>query len=816
MTHSKPGSLWPAARGAAAVAALAALMATPACLDRPIEPVEPRTTATFQERLTQSSVDKIDLVLMIDNSGSMADKQQILEVAVPDLVEQLLNPKCVDHGGKPTATQPAKPTDECPAGAKREFNAVLDVHVGVLTSSLGGHGSDICNPNDEPSNDDHGRFVTRVSTKSSEVVPTWSDKGFLVWDPKAGLPKPEPSHTPPGLTDAKAFEDALGKIVAGTGEAGCGFENQLEAWYRFSVEPDPYESIAVENNHAVLKGTDQKLLQQRRDFLRPDSLFAIIMLSDENDCSLRDGGQSFFAYQYYRPGTNPPKRYYLPKPRAACATDPNSPCCVSCGQDAVKGCDTSHDACDVKPMDGLADSLNPEDDDIALRCFDQKHRFGIDFLYPVQRYTDGLTHRTVPDRFGNLVPNPLFSDLVPTDPNSNIRDASLVFLAGIVGVPWQDIARRNAGADGKPGTADDKPDLVAGLDADGNSAGGFQSGDELANNETWRVILGDPSCDFTNPACRPTDPLMLESVAPRGGKNPITGDAVAPPQAGDGPNPINGHEWTISSKNDLQYACIFDLVDPTSGKAAPVDCKPGDPNCDCKAGNTANNPLCNGSLQVRAKAYPSRRELQALQSIGDQGIVASICPAQLTDAKRADFGYRPAVGAIIERLKKALTGQCLPRTLTPKQSGQVECFILEARSAADPAACQQACSGAARKGPLPDTDPAVKQAKQDKIFAAARWNCFCEIRQTLGAQGSDGRPMDLVACQDAPPDADVVQNEAGKDVDGWCYIDATTVPATGNRDVVKDCPPSERRKIRFVGKGKGVEGATLFITCSGE
>ncbi len=53
------------------------------CLDRPIEPVEPRTTSTIVERLTQSAVDKIDLLLVIDNSRSMADKQEILKLAVP-------------------------------------------------------------------------------------------------------------------------------------------------------------------------------------------------------------------------------------------------------------------------------------------------------------------------------------------------------------------------------------------------------------------------------------------------------------------------------------------------------------------------------------------------------------------------------------------------------------------------------------------------------------------------------------------------------------------------------------------------------------
>ncbi len=821
MTTSKKG-FWRALRSiGAATAVLTGFAALPAgCLNRPIEPVEPRTTSTIVERLTQSSVDKIDLLLMIDNSGSMADKQQILKVAVPDLVEQLLNPKCVDDAGKPSASQPMKPTDKCPVdGTKREFDAILNVHVGVITSSLGSHGADSCVGDKVPSENDHGRLIDRKSTSNADVVPTWNSKGFLAWDPKAGLTPPAPTHNPPGDTVEATFADKLGQIVAGAGEVGCGFENQLEAWYRFAVDPDPYNTVVVDNNNAVLKDTDQKLLQQRKDFLRPDSLFAIVMLTDENDCSVRDGSQYFFALQRYQPGTNKP--YHLPKPRAGCASDPNGDCCRSCGQPAGAGCDASKDNCDAN-NDGKPDSLNPDDDQINLRCFDQRHRFGIDFLYPVQRYIDGLTRQVVQDRFGQMVNNPLFTDLNPTDDDSNIRDSTLVFVAGIVGVPWQDIARRDAGADGKPGTADDKPNLIAGLDSDGKPVGGFQSGTELSVNKTWDVILGDPNCDFTNPACRPKDPLMLETVDPRMGKNPITGDPIAPPQQADGPNPINGHEWKITSKADLQYACIFDLVDPTTGKAAPVDCstQPPESNCDCKQmGNTDMKPLCNGAngmIQARAKAYPTRRELQVLKAVGDQGIVGSICPAQLVDSKKADFGYRPAVGAIIERLKKALGGQCLPRSLTPKQSGEVGCFILEARNVPDPASCAQACTAANDRRVLPSDDPAVKQAKNDKLYATAKWNCFCEINQALGDPGKDGRPMNLAACQDAAPNKEPVLNEKGQQVDGWCYIDATTVPPTGNADVVKNCPASEKRLIRFVGKGNGAPGATLFITCSGE
>ena len=43
--------------------------------------------------------DNIDLLFMIDNSGSMADKQIILAKAIQDLVDRLTNPLCVDAMG---------------------------------------------------------------------------------------------------------------------------------------------------------------------------------------------------------------------------------------------------------------------------------------------------------------------------------------------------------------------------------------------------------------------------------------------------------------------------------------------------------------------------------------------------------------------------------------------------------------------------------------------------------------------------------------------------------------------------------------------
>ena len=78
-----------------------------------------------------------------------------------------------------------------------------------------------------------------------------------------------------------------------------------------------------------------------------------------------------------------------------------------------------------------------------------------------------------------------------------------------------------------------------------------------------------------------------------------------------------------------------------------------------------------------------------LKEFGANSVVASICPKIATGDPNAqpDYGYNPAVKAIIDRLKEALKGKCLPRPLVPNNSadtkdglepGQVPCAVVEA------------------------------------------------------------------------------------------------------------------------------------------
>src|SRR5215208_835209 len=106
---------------------------TTGCVDRPLATAKPNVTARFAEVTNENRVSKIDLLFMIDNSGSMADKQQILAAAIPDLVNRLVDPICVNQDGS-DSTQKPDANGRCPAPTIRDFDPIKDIHVGIITS----------------------------------------------------------------------------------------------------------------------------------------------------------------------------------------------------------------------------------------------------------------------------------------------------------------------------------------------------------------------------------------------------------------------------------------------------------------------------------------------------------------------------------------------------------------------------------------------------------------------------------------------------------------------------------------------------------
>jgi len=782
-----------------AMLAACAPLLTFGCIDRPVAPSEPNTTNVFANQIEVQSIDAIDLLFVIDNSTSMADKQALLRDAVPLMVQRLITPDCVDDSGHRQASD----GQNCASyGAQYvpEFRPVDDIHLGVITSSLGGFGSLSCK--DPERNDrDLARLIPKVRSVVSatgEAVPDPTQLGFLSW---TGVPDGADAEA------AKAtLQRDLALHVAAAGEIGCGFEAPLEAWYRFLVDPEPPAGIElVKQGSSTISrstGVDTELLEQRAEFLRPGSLVAIVVLSDENDCSVMEGGSLYpnAGVGWLLPDT---KRAFATA-SAACAESPNDPCCYSCFGGPPAGCE---DTCPASPDLALAD------DRANVRCFDNKRRFGVDLLYPTERYVDALSKSTIMNsRTGEPAQNPLLTG----------RSPDLVFFAGIVGVPWQDVATDASLAD--------ESTLVY------RSASELDRVDADLGGSRWDLLLGTPGGEGV-PAGLPLDPFMIESIGPRSGTHPLTGDPIVAPGS-TGWSPINGHEYDNSvpfpsqdkgpSNDDLQYSCIF----PLAADAVKTDCT-GSDACDCSDEPRKQRPLCKPSpnasvpadtTQRYGKAYPPSRILRVLRDFGDNSIVASICP-KITNHNSPAFGYNPAVNAIVDRLASKLNGQCLPRPLSTTE-GNVPCALVEATHE------KVACNAGERRAEL---SLAARAAIERRMVAGGT----CKARDT--DPGTLPSCSEFTVCEilEATDDAkarcfDGTPPEQQEP--GYCYIDPAKGPDAGGfpsaegscidgepstwggciNPHVLACEATRRRILRFVGERTPQPNSTTYVACAGD
>jgi hypothetical protein len=748
-----------------------------------------------------AEVEQMDLLFVIDNSMSMADKQELLRDAVPALVRRLVNPVCVGISDPSQELALTSINDSCPAGYRREFEPLEDMHIGVITSSLGSAGGDTCTSS-EGGREFDDRAHLLATLPRADAVPSYQGFGFLDWDPKA-------EHLPPGEADIAALEQNFGALVSLAGEAGCGYEAPLEAWYRFLVDPAPAEQTVVENLVSGPRGIDQRLLAQRARFLRPDSLVAVIMLSDENDCSIIQHGSGWVVGTTDLGG----RPFSLSAGTSSCAVDPNDRCCRSCTASApVAGCPsaTRDPNCSLPP--------SPDFDHGNLRCFDQKRRFGFDLLYPTARYAVGLRSRILcpnsiyedadctcsaaRDRAtrlrlptppctiretGEPVANPLFQNL--SGAPAFERDGAQIFLAGIVGVPWQDLAT--------PETLTDPARLEY------LTASELSRVDPALGFDRWQLILGDPVL-----ATRPLDPFMRESIEPRTGVNPVTMTPIVSANSTDPQaSPINGHERDTQAA-DLQYACTFPL-------STPRECATADENrrCDCR-GAHPSDPICQpasggngGTTQRYAKAYPSLRQLDVLRQHGANSVVASICPKSLSGASRElEFGYRPAIAGLIKRLHCASLDGEFDTDPFSATFGTVNCRLLGVTRTEADGNCK--CDGVTRFTPGAGEQIAIG-LELERVGLCGRGAgvdcsafCACEIPQSRGSG--------LSACHN-DSSAMPIDPATFARVDGWCYVDPAH--GFGSPNLVKDCPAGNLRNLRLLGSAVAQTGERLFSVC---
>ncbi len=187
----------------------------------------------------------LDVLLGVDNSNSMTEEQALLAAQIPHMARVFA-------------------TGDVDGDGVQDVPALHSVRIGTVSSDMG-----------------TGGFVIptcRVSDVGDDAVLRTAGRTDI-----AGCMATYPSYaelaSPAGASEVDAFVDQV-SCTAQLGIGGCGFEQQLESVVK-AVTPS---SAAMSFFGGSLGQADRA----NAGFLRADSILAVVLLTDENDCSVAD------------------------------------------------------------------------------------------------------------------------------------------------------------------------------------------------------------------------------------------------------------------------------------------------------------------------------------------------------------------------------------------------------------------------------------------------------------------------------------------------------------------------------------------------
>lgn len=204
------------------------------CVDRSLGKVEPKTYTGVTESIEQVDMTKVDILVVVDNSESMRQEQDLLVENFRSLIKELIDPSDSNQDGKP------------------DYPAVEDLHLGVVSTDLGTGEYDISDNCSEIGDDGI------LKNAPSPFIATCADLA----------PFPQIIAYPDLSNDPEVIADDF-QCIAALGTDGCGIEQPLEAGLK---------ALTVQSAQG----------RPNEGFMRSDSLLAILFVTDENDCSMKD------------------------------------------------------------------------------------------------------------------------------------------------------------------------------------------------------------------------------------------------------------------------------------------------------------------------------------------------------------------------------------------------------------------------------------------------------------------------------------------------------------------------------------------------
>lgn len=199
------------------------------------------------------ATNKLDVLFLVDNSNSMAEEQAALAEQLPRMIEGFAS-------GDPDRD------------GVQDFPAIDSIQAGIITSDMGVGGFSVPTCTANPTYGDDGVLRT-IGNTSIDGCEAFYPSGILQYSTGG-------SETPAEF--ASRFS-----CIARTGTGGCGFEQQLEAVFK-AVQPAERTTTPPFVNNTQGHGGPAGGVGANAGFIREDSVVALILVTDEEDCSLAD------------------------------------------------------------------------------------------------------------------------------------------------------------------------------------------------------------------------------------------------------------------------------------------------------------------------------------------------------------------------------------------------------------------------------------------------------------------------------------------------------------------------------------------------
>lgn len=369
------------------------------------------------------ALQELDVLLVVDERRRADDALELFATQAAELVHVLLGPTCVTPGER---LVPAGPGG-CGSN-ERASRALVSLRVGVVAGALA-DGASRC--------DGTGRLL-RPDGEEAVLLATGGD---------AAARDAFAERVRARVLSARA--ERAGREARGT---SCERFQPLETARRFLAEPAP---LLPEG------GTDAGVLSDRASLLRPLSTVLTVVLSPDDDCSLRPGAGALLDHE------GP-----LPRARDVCSQHPDDACCAPCGAAVPERCGADP-SCEKEPLHSAAS------DPPSLRCWEARRRFGVDVLEEPSRYVSAWRDTVLEGG----APNALFR---------NGRAPSRALLAAFAGVPHQSFGPAGLSIN-YPGLPPVPWELLSGAD-----------GGAPADVHMWESRAPRPG--LPEPGAPPTDP----------------------------------------------------------------------------------------------------------------------------------------------------------------------------------------------------------------------------------------------------------------------------------------------------------------------